>query len=124
MIGSALAVVSAALPGVPVATKVPNPLPGRCVRVSRIGGYRRRELDAMRILVECYASTAAGGPDGPRAEADAYAAWDALRAAADGGPWADRYITGFDGDSLADFPDVDVQDSHARWQFSGTLYLI
>lgn len=122
------AVVLAAIPGIVVANRLPSTLPRRCVRVSRAGGPRGRDLDVPTMLVECYASTADKEPDGPQAEQDAYAVVDALRRAGSGGPWAGAWITGFGGPngrgiSVVDFEDLD-QPSHARWQITGSLYLL
>lgn len=76
-----------------------------------------------RLLVECFASTAAGAPDVAGAEQLALDANDALRVAPSGGPWAGGWITGWDGNSLADYDDPG-QLHHARWQFTGVLYLL
>jgi hypothetical protein len=122
-VAAARAVIVAGLAGVPVSQTAPSPIPRRYVRVTRAGGGRRRELDVPRILVECFASTAAGAPDGQQAEQDAYTAVDALQAAADSGPWAGGWITCWETDTIVDFPDPD-QAKHSRWQFSGMLYLL
>lgn len=111
------------LAGVKVASKAPNPIPRRFFRVTRAGGPRGRNLDTPRILVECFASTASGAGDGPQAELDAMAAYDALLGAANGGPWAGGWVTGWDGNNLADYDHPDFP-SHSRWQFTGTLYLL
>ncbi|GGF39121.1 hypothetical protein [Williamsia phyllosphaerae] len=123
VIAAARAVLVAALPGVNVSYKIPEPLTQRFIRISRAGGPRGRDIDSPRIIVECYASTAAKAADGPRAELDAYAAADALRVAASGGPWAGGWITGWEQNNILDFPDPS-QTQHARWQFTGTLYLL
>lgn len=122
-ISAARAVLVAALPGVKVSNQAPNPLTARYIRISRAGGPREWALDKALILVECFASSAAKAPDGQQAEQDAYTAADALRAASMGGPWAGGHITGWDQNNIVDFPDPD-QSSHARWQFTGTLYLL
>lgn len=122
-VAAARAVLVAAAPGVGVASQVPNPMPSRFIRVTRAGGGRSRQLDQPRILVECFASTVAGAPDGPAAEQMALTAYDALGNAASAGPWASGWITGWDGNTIADYPDPD-QSRHARWQFSGSLYLL
>lgn len=122
-ISAARAVLVAALPGVKVSNQAPNPLTARYIRLSRAGGPREWALDKALILVECFASSAAKAPDGQQAEQDAYTAADALRAASMGGPWAGGHITGWDQNNIVDFPDPD-QSSHARWQFTGTLYLL
>ena len=123
VISTARAVLVAALPGVKVSNQAPNPLTARYIRLSRAGGPREWALDKALILVECFASSAAKAPDGQQAEQDAYTAADALRAASMGGPWAGGHITGWDQNNIVDFPDPD-QSSHARWQFTGTLYLL
>lgn len=123
VISAARAVLVAALPGVKVSNQAPNPLTARYIRISRAGGPREWALDKALILVECFASSAAKAPDGQQAEQDAYTAADALRAASMGGPWAGGHITGWDQNNIVDFPDPD-QSSHARWQFTGTLYLL
>lgn len=123
VVAAARAVLAAGLPGVAVSQTIPNPIPARCVRLTRAGGPRGRELDRPRILVECFASTAAGAPDGPQAERDSYTADDALRLAESGGPWAGGWITSWDADTVVDFPHPDLPH-HARWQFTGTLYLL
>lgn len=123
VISAARAVLVAALPSVKVSNQAPNPLTARYIRLSRAGGPREWALDKALVLVECYASTAAKAPDGQQAEQDAYTAADALRAASMGGPWAGGHITGWDQNNIVDFPDPD-QSSHARWQFTGTLYLL
>ena len=118
------AVLVAAFPSsVKVSNQAPNPLPGRYIRVSRVGGPREWALDKPMVLVECFAASSAKAPDGQQAEQDAYTAADALRASSMGGPWAGGHITGWDQNSIVDFPDPD-QASHARWQFTGTLYLL
>lgn len=124
-VAAAQAVLRAAprLAGVPIASKAPKPLVRRFIRVTRSGGPRGRHLDTPRILVECYASTATDTGDGPRAELDAMAAVDALMNAASGGPWAGGWVTGWDGNNLADYDHPDFP-SHSRWQFTGTLYLL
>ena len=122
-VAAARAVLTVALPGVKVASQTPNPVPSQFVRIQRAGGGRSRELDQPRILVECFASTTAGAPDGPTAEQLALTAYDALQVAASAGPWASGWITGWEGNSIADYPDPD-QTKHARWQFSGQLYLL
>lgn len=119
----ARAVLVAALPGVKVAQSTPNPIPAKFVRITRRGGGRTRALDQPRILVECFATTAASAPDGLAAEQLALDAYDALRNAASAGPWAGGWVTGWDGNTIADYPDPD-QTKHARWQFSGQLYLL
>lgn len=123
VITTARAVLVAALPGVKVSNQAPNPVTARYIRLSRAGGPRDWALDKALILVECFASSAAKAPDGQQAEQDAYTAADALRAASMGGPWAGGHITGWDQNNIVDFPDPD-QSSHARWQFTGTLYLL
>ncbi|UZF57710.1 hypothetical protein LH935_06910 [Gordonia polyisoprenivorans] len=123
VISAARAVLVAALPGVKVSNQAPNPVTARYIRLSRAGGPREWALDKALILVECFASSAAKAPDGQQAEQDAYTAADALRAASMGGPWAGGHITGWDQNNIVDFPDPD-QSSHARWQFTGTLYLL
>ncbi|MFT4125080.1 MAG: hypothetical protein QM662_02465 [Gordonia sp. (in: high G+C Gram-positive bacteria)] len=123
VIAATRAVLVAALPDVAVANQAPNPIPARFVRISRAGGPREWALDKALLLIECFASTAAKAPDGPQAEQDAYTAADALRAASFGGPWAGGHITGWAQDNVVEFPDPD-QSSHARWQFTGTLYLL
>lgn len=123
VISAARAVLVAALPGVKVSNQAPNPLTARYIRISRAGGPREWALDKALILVECFASSAAKAPDGQQAEQDAYTAADALRAASMGGPWAGGHITGWDQNNIVDFPDPD-QSSHARWQFTGTLYML
>lgn len=123
VISAARAVLVAALPGVKVSNQAPNPLTARYIRLSRAGGPREWALDKALILVECFASSAAKAPDGQQAEQDAYTAADALRDASMGGPWAGGHITGWDQNNIVDFPDPD-QSTHARWQFTGTLYLL
>lgn len=119
----ARAILVAALPGVKVAQSTPNPIPAQFIRVTRAGGGRSRELDQPRVLVECFATTTASAPDGPAAEQLALNSYDALRSAASAGPWAGGWVTGWEGNSIADYPDPD-QTKHARWQFSGQLYLL
>lgn len=123
VISAARAVLVAALPSVKVSNQAPNPLTARYIRLSRAGGPREWALDKALILVECFASTAAKAPDGQQAEQDAYTAADALQAASMGGPWAGGHITGWNQNNIVDFPDPD-QSTHARWQFTGTLYLL
>lgn len=120
---AARAVLLAALPGVPVAPVLPNPLPRKVIRLTRVGGDRTRELDRPRILVECFASTIEGAPDVAGAERLALDGYDALRLSSSIGPWAGRYVTCWEGNSVADYPDPALQ-RHARWQFTGTLYLL
>lgn len=122
-IAVARAVLVAAFPGMRVGPQVPNPVPAKCIRLTRAGGGRTRELDAPRMLVECFASTAAGAPDVAGAEQLALDAYDALRLSSNGGPWAGGYVTCWEGNSIADYPDPD-QTKHSRWQFSGVLYLL
>ena len=121
-IAAARAVLTPIFPGVKIAPELPAPLPGKCIRLTRAGGGRTRELDAPRILVECFASTS-GARDIAGAEQMALDAYEALRLASNGGPWAGGWITGWDGNTIADYPDPE-QIKHARWQFSGTLYLL
>ena len=109
--------------GVPVSNTAPKALPAKFIRVARAGGARGRELDSPRILVECYASTTAGAPDAPAAEQLALNGHDALRSAASGGPWAGGWVTGWVCNTIADYPDLD-QSRHARFQFTGDLYLL
>lgn len=124
VIAAARAVLVAAFPpAVKVSNQAPNPLPGRYVRLSRVGGPREWALDKAMILVECFASSSAKSPDGQQAEQDAYTAVDAFRSSPSGGPWAGGWITGWDQNNVVDFPDPD-QSTHARWQFTGTLYLL
>lgn len=122
-IAVARAVLTAALPGVPVAARVPNPVPRTFIRLTRAGGARGRDLDAPRLLVECFASTGGGAPDVAGAEQLALAAHDALRLASNAGPWAGGWVTGWDGNTIADYPEPE-QTKHSRWQFSGTMYLL
>ena len=123
VISAARAVLVAALPGLEIVQTFPGTPARRAIRLTRAGGGRGRDLDRPRLIVECFAASAAGAPDGKQAEKDAYIAYDALRAAANGGPWAGAWITGWDGDNIVDFPDPD-QTRHARWQFTGVLYLL
>ncbi|GAA1881983.1 hypothetical protein [Williamsia serinedens] len=118
-------ILKAALPGVQVDSKEPNPsaMPSRYIRLTRAGGPRGRDIDRATLLVECFASTAAKSPDGPQAEQDAYALADALRLASSGGPWAGSHVAGWEQNSIVDFPDPDLS-THARWQFTGTLYVL
>lgn len=122
-IAAARAVLVAALPGVPVSPRVPNPMPPRIIRLTRAGGGRTRDVDAPRLLVECFASTSEGAPDVAGAEQMAVDAYEALRASSSGGPWAGGWITCWEGNSIADYPEPE-QTRHSRWQFSGTLYLL
>ncbi|GAA1891848.1 hypothetical protein [Williamsia serinedens] len=119
----ARSVLTSALPAVKVSNTLPASLPARCIRISRAGGPRTRELDSPRLLVECFASTSKGAADGPQAEQDACDAYDALDAASNAGPWAGGWITGWDGNNLVEFPDPE-QPSHARWQFTGSLFVL
>ena len=127
VIAAARAVLVAALSStVTVSTKEPNPSAmggGRYVRLTRAGGPRGRDIDRATLLVECFAATAAKSADGPQAEQDAYVLADALRLASSGGPWAGSYIAGWEQNSIVDFPDPDLS-THARWQFTGTLYVL
>ncbi|GAA2071657.1 hypothetical protein [Williamsia deligens] len=122
VVAAGRAILVAALPGVPVSQKVTS-TPRRYVRLSRAGGDRGRTTDRPELLVECYASTDAGAPDGPQAERDVTTAYDALRDAAGGGPWAGGWVTKWEGNSIVDYDDPD-QPKHARWQFTGTLFLL
>ncbi|MGC5249467.1 hypothetical protein ACPXB3_21385 [Gordonia sp. DT219] len=128
MAGSVISAVRAVLvPAFPASVKIanqaPNPMPPRFIRISRTGGPREWALDKALILVECFASSAAKAPDGQQAEQDAYTAADALAASAFGGRWAGVHITGWDQNNIVEFPDPDLS-SHARWQFTGTLYTL
>lgn len=126
VIAAARAVLVAVLPNtVTVSTKEPNPsaMGGRYVRLTRAGGPRGRDIDRANLLVECFAATAAKSADGPQAEQDAYTLADALRLASSGGPWAGSYVAGWEQNSIVDFPDPDLS-THARWQFTGTLYVL
>lgn len=125
VIAAARGILVAALQGVQVSTKEPNPqtMSGRYIRLTRAGGPRGRDIDRATLLVECFASTDARSPDGPQAEQDAYTLADALRLASSGGPWAGSYVSGWEQNSIVDFPDPDLS-SHARWQFTGTLYVL
>ncbi|MGW5521920.1 hypothetical protein [Gordonia sp. NPDC003950] len=96
--------------------------PARFVRVSRAGGRRDRYLDRVTILCQCFASTVKGSPDTAQAEADAADAYDAFDAASSGGPWADMWVTGWDGGGIADYAHPDFP-KHSRFQFTGTLYV-
>ena len=122
-IAVARAILLQALPDVKVASRVPSPIPPRFIRITRAGGNRYRALDEPRILVECFASTAKGAEDGVQAEKDAYTAFDALAYAANGGPWAGQWVSNWVGNTIADYPDP-TQTAHARWQFTGTLYVL
>lgn len=115
------AIVSGALPGVPVSQTISD-RSQRMIRVDRVGGRRGREVDEARILVECFAATASGAPDGPRAEQDALAVYDALRLSP-GRAWGGGWVADFDGNSIVDYPDP-TQSKYARWQFTGVLYIM
>ena len=123
-LATARAILMSAFPGVSVSQRLPNPLPRRCIRISRVGGRNTRELDEPLILVEVFASTTTGEPDAAQAELDASAVDAAMRAASDSPtPWAGRWVSMWEGGNIVDFPDPD-ETSHARWQLTGTLYLI
>lgn len=121
-VAAAQEVVRAALPGVWVGSKG-SKVRRRFIRITRAGGLRGRHIDEPRILVECFASTDEDVSDGFQAEQDAMTAADALMNAASGGPWAGGWVTGWDGNNLADYDHPDFP-SHSRWQFTGTLYLL
>lgn len=108
--------------GIQCGTRAPNPIPRRFCRLTRQGGGRGRELDQPRILAEFYASASNNKPDGPQAEQDALDGYDALRLAANGGPWAGAFVTGWDGNTIADYDNPDFPH-HSRWQFTGVLYV-
>lgn len=110
----ARAAVVAAMPGVPVSTKVPNPRPPRFIRLVRVGGGRTREVDRMLLVVECWA------PDGVQGEHDALTVSEALRTAPSGGPYGGGWITSWVTNTIADFPDPEIP-SQARFTVTGTL---
>lgn len=110
------AVIVAALPGVPVSTKVPNPRPDRFIRLVRVGGARGRELDRAMFVVECWALRDID------AEQDALAVSQALRLAPGAGQFAGGYVTRWDSMSVADYPDPEVQS--ARFTVTGVLNVI
>lgn len=113
---AARAVLVAAVPGVPVSTRVPNPRPDRFVRLVRAGGSRTRELDKMLLVVECWAL------DAVQAEQDALTVAEALRTSPAGGPWAGAWITRWDTNAIADNPDPDTDQ--ARFTVTGTLFTL
>lgn len=115
-IAVARAILAHHFPGVKIASKVPNPLPARCIRVTRAGGPKDWAIDHPYLLVECW------NLDSVQAEQDALTAYTALEAANRGGPYAGAYVSGWDGNTIVDFPDPDVPQ--ARWQFTGQLHLI
>ncbi|QDP43640.1 tail terminator [Gordonia phage PhorbesPhlower] len=119
---AAQAVAKAALTGVPVSSIVTSD-PARFVRVTRIGGPRERFLDRARILVECYGSKPSGSPDTGWAENAATTLADAFQAASNGGPWAGLWVTDWAPDSLSDYANPDYP-KHARFQFTGTLFVL
>ena len=128
MAGSSLAparaILLAAFPGVSVSQQAPKKLPRRFIRISRVGGKNTRELDAPLILVEAFASTTDGEPDAAQAEQDASAVDAAMRSASSSPtPWADRWVSMWEGGNIVDFPDPD-EPHHSRWQLTGTLYLL
>lgn len=94
-----------------VATKVPDPLPARMVRVSLTGGSRRDvATETAQVTVECW------GPDAPSASEMARTAYAlALSAAgsADGPVWVRRVET---VGGVQFFPDPDT--NNPRYQFT------
>lgn len=121
-IALARAIALAALPGVKVSTTFTGG-DRRRIRLTRGGGPREWALDMPRILAECYATTESGAPDGVQAEADALTLYDAFSASPTLGPWAGGWVTRWDGNTIADYPDPS-QPTYARWQFTGDLYLL
>lgn len=114
---SAIAVAIEALrphfpPSVPIRSRAPQSWPSRWIRVSRIGGRKDWALDHPLLLVECWASTSAGGRDSAQAEQDALTAYTAL----EGRSGAVVY---FEGGHIAELDDPDR--AHARFQFTGTV---
>lgn len=122
VVAAARAVAVASLPGVPVSQHVTS-APPRFVRLSRAGGPRDRYIDRALILVECYASTSAGAPDGQQAEADATALLDAFDLAANGGPWAGSWVSDWEPGGLVDYENPEYP-KHSRFQFTGTLFVL
>ncbi|QHJ86349.1 tail terminator [Gordonia phage Kuwabara] len=119
---AAQAIAKAALPGVQVSSTVSND-PPRFVRVTRIGGPRERSLDRARILVECYGSKTGGSPDTGWSETAADTLIDGFQHASNAGPWAGLWVTDWEPDSLADYPNP-AYPKHARFQFTGTLFVL
>lgn len=108
----AIRVLKEAFPGVKIGGKVPNPMPPRCIRVSRVGGTRGRSVDHMSLLVECYA------PNSVQAEQDALDVDNALQ----NSPNRSRIISDWDDATIVDYGDPDT--SAAKWQVHGTLHCI
>lgn len=100
-------------PGVRIASRAPKDWPARFIRFSRVGGPKEWALDRPFVLVECFASTEAGGRDSEQAEADALLAYTVLESAP--GP-----VLYFEGGPISELDDPD-RSSHARFQFTGTI---
>lgn len=100
-------------PSIPIASRAPQDWPRRWIRFSRVGGPKDWAIDRPFVLVECFASTAAGARDSVQAEADALLAYSILESC----PGDVLY---FEGGPIAELDDPD-RASHARWQFTATI---
>ncbi|AXQ62844.1 hypothetical protein [Gordonia sp. 4N] len=122
-IAAAIAILQPHYPGVGIGTRFPNdpdpevPRPDRFIRLSRAGGDRDPALDHPRLLVEFL------DVDEVRGEVDCYRGYDILAAAGGGGPYAGGWVTGWEGNTIAQFDDPDLP-GHTRWQFSGSLHIL
>ena len=111
----ARSILAGAMTSATVATKIPNTIPAKLVRVSRAGGSRPLIVtDSARILVELWALTV---EDAEQMSGEAIAALQNAQ-----GTFAEgAFIRGFGNiEGPVDFPDPDVTD-HERWQFQGDL---
>ncbi|MDK8577206.1 hypothetical protein QP905_02460 [Corynebacterium pseudodiphtheriticum] len=108
----AVRAVKNAVPGVRVATRMPDPRPDSFVIVSRIGGGAVDwGFRSPRFLVECFARTELGAE---RLAERVWSRWRNIRGA--GVQWASV------DNNLARHDDVDPKWS--RFQFTATLQLI
>lgn len=104
------------LPGVHVSTRLPNPLPDKVVRVSRIGGPRINALmDAPEMLFECWASTS------PEAAALAGDVHEVLYAARNGTAVGTVRVKATSPTGPVNLPDPDT--ALTRYQFTCSLTL-
>ncbi|MGB3602715.1 MAG: hypothetical protein WBA38_04085 [Gordonia sp. (in: high G+C Gram-positive bacteria)] len=104
-------------PGVVIRSRAPTGTwPKRFIRFSRIGGPKDYAIDRAFVLVECFASTEAGGRDSSQAEADALLAYTVLESTPNG-------IQYFTGGPIAELDDPD-RETHARFQFTATVGIL
>lgn len=112
----AIALLKPNLPGVRIATKVPNPVVSKMIRVSRIGGARINALmDDASMLFECWASTS------PEAAALAGDVHEILYAARNGSAVGTVRVKATSPTGPVNLPDPDT--ALTRYQFTCSLTL-